>query len=105
MKGRGISRRVDIGRTDLVTADEARQRAMHLLAQMAQGIDPAEEKAKEKKARELAESQQITLRNLWDEFHTDRLVTRKASTLRGVQALHGVGVRRQEVEAAGRGLT
>lgn len=83
VKGRGISRRVDIGRTDLVTADEARQRAMHLLAQMAQGIDPAEERAKERKARELAESQQITLRNLWDEFHTDRLVTRKASTLRG----------------------
>lgn len=42
----GRSRRVTIGRTDIMSVDEARKRAMRILSDMAGGIDPNEEKRK-----------------------------------------------------------
>lgn len=43
---RGRSRRVTIGRHGVFTVDQARREAQQLLAKMARGVDPAEEKSK-----------------------------------------------------------
>lgn len=42
----GRTRRVTIGRADIMSVDTARKRAMHILTEMALGLDPNEEKRK-----------------------------------------------------------
>ena len=39
----GKSRRVTIGRADIMSVEAARKRAMHILSEMAAGVDPNEE--------------------------------------------------------------
>jgi len=62
----GNTRRITVGRTNVITLDEARRKAMGLLAQLADGVDP-----KEEKRRALANA--MTL----DEALTSYLETRK----------------------------
>lgn len=64
--------RVKLGEHGLMTADAARTKALTVLGQMAQGIDPNGERKKAKEAKAEAERSQITLKSLWEEFKADR---------------------------------
>lgn len=58
---KGIERRVSLGRHGVITADDARKKAIAELSKMLEGIDPAAEKAREKAYAK-------TLRELADEY-------------------------------------
>jgi integrase len=73
------TRRKTIGRHGDITAQQARDKAQTLLAEMRNGIDPVEREQREREVQRAERQGQVALRNLWDEFKASRPL--KPSTL------------------------
>ncbi|MDR7040693.1 integrase, partial [Methylobacterium sp. BE186] len=74
----GKTRRITVGRTNVLSLEEARRKAIGLLAQLAGGIDPKEEKRRE-------QANAITLSEALESYLTARKVL-KPSTVRDYRA-------------------
>lgn len=66
----GKSRRVTLGKHGVITADQARDRAIKALAEMSGGVDPIAEKARKK-------TLSVTLREVADDYIKDRMKDNK----------------------------
>jgi integrase len=85
----GKSRRVSIGRHGVITADQARRSARHVLGRMAEGKDPAEEKRLDAENRARTKALSVTLKQVWNEYRNSRRKdgkTRKQSTLDDIES-------------------
>jgi hypothetical protein len=81
IRGRGLTRRVTIGKHGPFTTAQARQKAQEVLHAMARGIDPAEEEMRVERARKAAQEADRTLGDMWESYRTARVHKLTAKTL------------------------
>ncbi|MGC9260807.1 MAG: tyrosine-type recombinase/integrase [Phycisphaerae bacterium] len=76
IKGAKMSRRVVIGRFGDFTVEEARDKATELLAEMVRGVDPVVRREQDRDRQEAENKSTKTLREIWDQFRTEKLGNR-----------------------------